>query len=114
MPYIQITTNVSVPDCREDFLHKQLDEAMTLLPTVQAGWTMTDFRTNCCLWFAGTGAPAAMVQVFVYGDVLSCGCDDVTERITEILENALEIDPDRIYIAYHCAQHWGQGGQNYS
>lgn len=113
MPYIQISTNVSAPDCRESYLHKQLDDAMTLLPGIQSGWTMTNFRTNCCLWFGGTDAPAAIAEVFVYGDILATGCDLLTERITEILSNTLEIEVNRIYVKYTAAECWGCSGENY-
>lgn len=113
MPYIQITTNVPAPACREDYLHRQLDAAMTLLPGIEPNWTMTNFRTNCCLWFEGTNTPAAIAEIFVYGNVLASGCDVVTERITEILVNSLEIDPSRIYVKYSAVQHWGCSGENY-
>lgn len=111
MPYIHISTNAPAPFCQEGFLHNQLARAMTLLPGMEADWTMTHVQTACDLWFAGSDAPAAIAEVSVYGELAQCGA--LTARLTEILEHAFEIDPQRIYIKYTSAPQWGCGGENY-
>lgn len=114
MPYIRITTNVPAPKCGDEALHAKLAEAMTALPGVEREWTMTDLCAEHRLWFAGSDAPAAMVEVSVYGDILTADtCGQVTRRITEILGEALGIGASRIYVAYAAARHWGCGGINY-
>lgn len=54
-----------------------------------------------------------IAKVYVYGPVLDAGCQQVTRRITEILNQTLAIPLPRIYVAYFRAQYWGSGGSNY-
>lgn len=71
---------------------------------------MTHIQTACCLWLAGSDAPAAIAEVSLFGAFSRC--EAATARITEILEHAFEIDPERIYVTYTAARSWGSGGQN--
>lgn len=112
MPFVTIRTNVSLPKALDETLHVRLNAALALLDGVEDGWTMTEVRPECRLWFEGSDAPAAMVEVAVYGDVLN-GCEKVTAEITVILQDLLSIAPSRIYVKYTQAPFWGCNGENY-
>ena len=113
MPFVNIKTNVVIPQNTVQKIHSEIDSAVALIPAIEKGWTMTNFEDNCQLWFENSNSPAAMIEVAVWGDALDDNCQLVTEKITDILNNTLLIDKNRIYINFKSAPYWGCDGNNY-
>lgn len=113
MPYIHLTTNVQIPDNTEELLKNQFGHAIGIIPGKSESWLMLNFTDEARLWFAGSDAPAALAEVSVYGGAHPEDYDDLTSRVTEILEGALDISPDRIYVKYTETEHWGWNGRNF-
>lgn len=112
MPFVSIKTNVAVPKELDETLHSKLNAALALLDAVEDGWTMTEVQPECRLWFEGSNAPAAMVEVSGYGDILA-DCERVTAEVTRLLGEVLSVEPSRVYVKYAQAPYWGCGGENY-
>lgn len=112
MPFVSIKTNVPVPKELDETLHNKLNAVLARLDAVEDGWTMTEVQPECRLWFEGNDAPAAMVEITVYGDILA-GCEKVTAEVTHLLGEVLSIEPSRIYVKYAQAPYWGCAGKNY-
>lgn len=113
MPYIHIVTNASIPDNTEEMLKTQLGRAIEILPGKNENWLMLNFTGDAHLWFAGSNAPAALAEVSLYGGARYDAYDDLTSRITEILESTLDVQPDRIYVKYAETEFWGWNGSNF-
>lgn len=113
MPFVNIKTNVSINKEIHNKLHNEIDHAIALIPAVEIGWTMTNFEDNCCLWFENSNSPAAMVEISVFDDILDTNCQYVTENISNILNDLLSIDKNRIYIKFSSTSYWGCNGTNY-
>ena len=113
MPYIHIVTNTSIPDNTEEMLKTQLGRAIEILPGKNENWLMLNFTGDARLWFAGSDAPAALAEVSLYGGARSDAYDDLTSRITEILESTLDVQPDRIYVKHAKRETGGGKGSNF-
>ena len=65
------------------------------------------------MYFKGTDAPCAICQVKLFGG--SATEEDyaaLTEALTDILREELDIDSDRIYVTYEEIGFWGWNGGN--
>ena len=113
MPFVNVKTNVSVNKEVHNKLYNEIDCAIALIPCIEKGWTMVNFEDNCILWFENSDAPAAMVEVSVWGDILGNNCQLLTKNITDIINSLLSIDKNRIYINFFSTPYWGCGGNNY-
>lgn len=113
MPFINVKTNVSLSDAAESTVKTQLGHAIAALPGKSEAWLMVELEGDRSLWFAGTGEPAAMVSVAVYGGAPEDAYDTLTGRICDILNAALGVEPDRIYVCYTETPAWGWNGSNF-
>ena len=113
MPFIQVKTNVSISDTAESLMKMQLGQAIAALPGKSESWLMAAFEGEARLWFQGTDAPAAMVEVSVYGGAPDDAYNDLTARLCDIVNSALDIPLERIYVKYAETPNWGWNGANF-
>lgn len=114
MPFIHTKVNCPLPKETEEKIASELGAAISLLPGKSEQWLMLQFEENCRLYFrGGKEEKIAFVNVKVYGDLDAAGCDRLTGRITAVLQGALAISPDHIYIAYEKTDTWGWSGENF-
>lgn len=113
MPYIHVQTNVPVTAAEADTLKTRLGQAITALPGKSEQWLMVRVEPECSLWFAGSDAPCAMVDVSVYGGAPSDAYETFTARVCDILDGVLSLPPKRVYIKYSETPDWGWNGGNF-
>lgn len=113
MPFINVKTNVKTAAESEQSIKAKLGKAITAIPGKSEGWLMVGIEPEYKLWFKGDSAPAAMVEVSVFGKPSSAAMSDLTGRITDILGEELSIPADRIYVKYECTPDWGWNGSNF-
>ena len=113
MPFINTRTNQHLTPAQENTLKTRLGEAISLLPGKSETWLMLAFESDVHMAFSGSNAPCAMVDVEVYGTPDSASFDNLTKKICSILSEELQIEPDRIYVAYFPTKNWGWNGQNF-
>ena len=114
MPYIgtRVTTKIS-PE-KEKVIKEKLGKAIAILPGKSERWLMTEFTDDCRIWFGGdASAPSAFIEVKVFGGEDKAGFSKLTGEITKIINEALNIAPDRIYITYDAISNWGWNGNNF-
>jgi phenylpyruvate tautomerase PptA (4-oxalocrotonate tautomerase family) len=109
MPFINVKTNVPT-EGKEENIKASLGSAITAVPGKSEGWLMVGIEDEYKLWFKGSDAPAAMVEVSLFGGASDSALNDLTARITDILNADLDISPDRIYVSYMCTDYWGWNG----
>ena len=117
MPFIHVQTNTAITDEQAKNIKTHLGLAITAVPGKTENWLMVGLEPECHLWFKlffqGTDAPAAMVEVQLYGKASSNALNTLTSNITGILLDTLKIPTDRIYVSYMCTENWGWNSSNF-
>ena len=112
MPFINVKTNSSVSKEKETTIKAQLGQAITAIPGKSEDWLMVGIEPEYILYFKGSDAPCAMVEVSILGSASAGALTNLTSNITDILTNNLNISADRIYIKYTQHPEWGWNGIN--
>ena len=110
MPYIATTTNVTINTRKRETLKER--KAIELIPDKTEAWLMLSFRDGVDMYFRGEDDPCAICQVKLFGTADEENYADLTEALTDILREELDIDPDRIYVVYDEVKTWGWNGGN--
>ena len=113
MPFIQVRTNQKISAENAEKIKTQLGSAITAIPGKSESWLMVGLEGDYCLYFKGTDAPAAMVDVSIYGTASDNALNTLTAHITGILTDILAIPSDRIYVSYRETGNWGWNGSNF-
>ena len=113
MPFINVKTNTEVSADKMESIKSKLGKAISDIPGKSEGWLMVGIEPGYDLWFKGTKAPAAMVEVSVFGGASSAAFGKLTGHITEILGSEISVPADRVYVKYACTNDWGWNGNNF-
>ncbi len=113
MPCIQVHTSVSISPEHETSIKSRLGKAIEVIPGKSEGWLMITLSGDECIYFKGTKAPAAFVEVSVYGNENAQAFNALTAEICDILNDELNIASNRIYVKYAATAHWGWNGGNF-
>jgi len=113
MPFINVKTNTAVPADKETAIKAALGQAITAVPGKSESWLMVGIEPEKILYFKGDNAPAAMVEVSVFGSSNSAAFNKLTDSICNILNKELSIDRSRVYVKYECTHDWGWNGSNF-
>lgn len=112
MPYIGTRTSVGITAEKEVTLKAKIGKAVETLPGKTERWLMCEFQDNCRLWMSGSDAPAAFVEVKLFGRASSEVYERMSGVLCEILSDELNIPSDRVYITYSEFSDWGWNGSN--
>ncbi len=112
MPYIATTANVAISGRKQEAIKERMGKAIELIPGKTEGWLMLSFRDNADMYFKGEDDPCAICEVKLYGSAEEEDYANLTEALTDILREELDIDPDRIYVTYSEIDTWGWNGGN--
>ena len=113
MPYIETTTSIAISGRKEQAIKERMGEAIELIPGKSEGWLMLSFRDNVSMYFKGEDDPCVICQVKLFGSADDDSYAALTEALTDILHEELELDPDRIYVTYEEIGVWGWNGGNF-
>ncbi len=110
MPHIATYTTCPISDTQETILKTRLGEAITCLNGKTERYLMLSFHGQEHLWFGGDNAPAALLEVDVFGSLDHADCEKLTARLCEIVDEVLSIPADRVYVRYSSTKEWGWNG----
>jgi len=113
MPFIDVKTNKQVTKNEEITLKEQLGRAIAILPGKSERWLMLEIKDSCRMYFHGSDAPCAMVQVQVFGKIDTQKCEELTAEVCRIMQDVLEIPVDSTYVKYEEVSLWGWSSQNF-
>lgn len=113
MPFIDLKTNKQVSKNDEIALKEALGKAIAILPGKSETWLMLDIHDACRMYFHGSDAPCAMLQVQVFGKINSERCEQLTAEICRIMDSTLHISPENTYVKYEEVDLWGWNSQNF-
>ena len=113
MPYIETTASIAISGRKEQAIKERMGKAIELIPGKTEGWLMLSFRDNVSMFFKGEDDPCAICQVKLFGSADEEAYAALTEALTDILHEELDLDPDRIYVTYEEIGVWGWNGGNF-
>lgn len=114
MPFINVKTNTEVSKEQEVKVKQSLGKAIELIPGKSEEWLMVAIEGGLALYFKGnTDQPTAFVEVKIFGSASEEAYQRETERITQVIQEELQVAPERIFIAYQELEHWGWNGTNF-
>jgi hypothetical protein len=114
MPYINTKTNVEISKGKEVILKKKLGKAIEIIPGKDENGLMISFEDRCSLYFRGeSDEPIAFVEVMILGSTTKDVYQKLTEAITDILQEELNIAPNQMYIRYEETEYWAGNGRVY-
>lgn len=76
-------------------------------------WLMVGFNGGIPLYFKGDDAPAAFVDISVFGSSTDAQCEKMTAAVCGIIEKELGIPADRTYVKYSGTSQWGWNNMNF-
>ena len=113
MPFIHTRVNKPVTPAQEEQMARDMGKAITLLGKSEQ-WLMLHFEENCRLYFRGGNDQAlAFINVKLLGTSGRPRYNDLTQELTRIVSDALDISPDGVYVAYDETDFWGWNGANF-
>ena len=112
MPYIETTANIAISGRKEQVIKERMGQAIELIPGKNEGWLMLTFRDNVSMYFRGDDEPCAICQVQIFGTATEEDYAALTEKLTDILYEELEIPMERVYVTYKEIPCWGWNAGN--
>lgn len=112
MPYIATTSNMSISGRKKEAIKERMGKAIELIPDKTEDWLMLSFRDNVSMYFKGEDEPCAICEVKLFGSAEEEAYAALTEALTDILREELNLDPARVYITYQEIDTWGWNGGN--
>ena len=83
MPFMQLKTNVAVTEQQETLLKTSFGSAITAIPGKSETWLMVGIEPQYTLYFQGSDAPAAMVEVSIFGSASDAAYADFLPPIPQ-------------------------------
>lgn len=114
MPFINTITTKSLTKDLETTLKEKFGKAIELLPGKSEYWLMLGFEGGKSMAFRGDNvSDMAYIEVKLLGSAPKSAYDAMTKELTNIVNDVLGIDKDKIYIKYEEASVWGYDGSNF-
>ncbi len=114
MPYLKLSTNVAISKEQSPQLLRQLSQLMSAETAKPERYVMVELLGDREMTFSGSSDPLAYVECKSIG--LTPGqAKSLSVSVSEILNNSLQIAPDRVYIEFsNCpANFWGWNGSTF-
>jgi phenylpyruvate tautomerase len=108
MPYLKLNTNISISTEQEPQLLKQLSQQVAKETAKPERYVMVELEGDKAMLFAGSNEPLAFIECKSIG-LGAVQCKSLAASLCQILENTINIPPDRVYIEFsNCpAEYWG-------
>ncbi len=114
MPFINTKTTVSINSEKREAIKSKLGKAIELIPGKSESWLMLSFEDESVMYFNGSNAkPLAFIEVKIFGKASKDAYNKLTQAITDIIQEELDVQPDCIYVKYEEISTWGWKGNNF-
>lgn len=104
MPYIELKTNVAIPDKLK--LKKVLGELITIIPGKTVSRTMVSVIEKDTLCFAGSDDPCAIIMTWVNPETEMDKNKEYCQAVIEFVYQELGIDERRVYTTVAKVDTW--------
>ena len=111
MPYIDAKLTVPVSDTQRQILKTELGRAIALMDKPES-FLMIGFQDNYDLYFGGNRLEkGAYISIAMLGEPDREKDAAMTAKVTEILQEQLDIPPQCVYVSFHGVRDWGWRGK---
>ncbi|WP_167366610.1 hypothetical protein [Rodentibacter genomosp. 1] len=100
MAFISVKTTALMTAESETALKKQIGQAMSLIGQSEA-YLMLILEGNQSLYLRGEKKPAALINANIFGNPQHFGYTDFAQRLTQIMNDILNIPPQNSYIQFN-------------
>jgi phenylpyruvate tautomerase len=114
MPYLKLNTNLNVDNTKSPELLSQLSQLVAAETGKPERYVLIELNADKWMVFAGSNAPLAYLECKSIG-LSAKQAKSLSASLSRLLETALAIPPDRIYIEFgNCpAEFWGWNGSTF-
>jgi phenylpyruvate tautomerase len=114
MPYLKLNTNLTIDNAQSPKLLSQLSQLVAQETGKPELYVMIELNADRWMLFAGSNDPLAYLECKSIG-LSPQQAKALSARLSQLLETALRIPPDRIYIEFNnCpAELWGWNGSTF-
>ena len=111
MPYIDAKLTGAVTPAQREVLKNELGRAIALMNKPES-FLMIGFQDNYDLYFGGNKLEkGAYVSIAMLGEPDRERDEAMAAKVTEILQEQLDIPPKCVYVSYHGVRDWGWRGK---
>ncbi len=111
MPVINVTTSKELTLDQMEKIRVAITEEICKIPGKRAKATMVIFADKMHMYFGDKKHDAcAFVQISAYGEVAMENKKEITEKISQHLEDLAEIQKTDIFLNFSEYANWGAGG----
>lgn len=108
MPFINVKTNAKLSEETKLAVENRLSDAISLLPGKSDRYLMLAVEDNISMMFhRDAEAPAAMVEVKIFGSSTKDAYQALTGAICEALSDLAGIDGGSCYVKFEEVKYWG-------
>ncbi|WP_374089038.1 phenylpyruvate tautomerase MIF-related protein [Methylomicrobium lacus] len=114
MPYLKLNTNLALDDAQAPPLLSQLSQLVAKETGKPERYVLVELNAEKTMLFAGSSAPLAYLECKSIG-LSAKQAKSLSSALSQLLETALAIPPERIYIEFsNCpAEFWGWNGSTF-
>lgn len=114
MPYLKLSTNLSISNEKKPQLLTELSQLLMKETAKPERYIMVELADGKTMLFAGNTQPLAYLECKSIG-LSSSQVKALVKSLCQLLENSLRVPPDRIYIEFsNCpAELWGWNGSTF-
>jgi phenylpyruvate tautomerase PptA (4-oxalocrotonate tautomerase family) len=108
MPYLKLNTNKSISNEESPQLLRQLSQLIANETGKPERYVMIELEGSKTMLFAGDNEPLAFIECKSIGLSITQS-KSLSSSLCQLLENALHIPPERVYIEFSNApaEYWG-------
>ena len=114
MPYLKLTTNISIAKAETSELLSQFSKLLAQETGKPERYVMVEIAADKPMLFAGTDQSLAYIECKSIGLIVS-QTKPLAAAICQLLQTQLQIDSERVYIEFSdCkADYWGWNGSTF-
>lgn len=114
MPYLKLNTNITISNAESSELLSQLSQLIAKETGKPELYVLVELNADKWMLFAGSNAPLAYLECKSIG-LSAPQAKSLSAALSRLLERALRIPQDRIYIEFSpCpAEFWGWNGSTF-
>lgn len=111
MPYISSTTSFLLGEDQKDIIKSKLGKLIEEIPGKSEKWLMIGFSENNTMYFNGEKSEKlAFIEVKILGSCDIKYKEILTDKISALFQQELNISKENIYIIFQEINDWGWNG----
>lgn len=111
MPYVHISTSVSVNEEKKSALLEAIAPLLPILPGKNRDNAMVQLDDARFMAMGDTSVPCAFAEIRLYKASPAAAKEKFAAALTALLGESLGVPADHVYLNYMEMDHWGMNGE---